>query len=227
MPTTTSSGALALIALLSFIFGVSFAADSTFAHPGRVDRNGCHRDAGAGKKHCHPDRAQANAPKFDPAHPPRPGDEGVFHGPLLRVKDGDTLEAKVQGVAMEFRLAEIDAPELHQPYGDKSKRELLSLLADRYLVIMPFDTDRYGRTVAHIWSGGTHLNEELVQRGAAWFYDAYSRGDALYYVEQDARKAKRGLWALPLKDRIEPWVWRRDERLEGEGRSAQKAKRHS
>jgi endonuclease YncB( thermonuclease family) len=207
MPTTTSSRAL-VGALLS----LALALQPTLAHPGRVDQNGCHQDAGASKKHCHAERARANAPKFDAAHPPRAGDEGAFHGPLLRVKDGDTLAAKVQGVAMEFRLAEVDAPELHQPYGDKSKQELQSLIAGRYLVIVPFDTDRYGRTVAHIWAGSTHLNAELVKRGAAWFYDAYSRGDALYYVEQDARKAKRGLWALPLKDRLEPWVWRADER---------------
>jgi endonuclease YncB( thermonuclease family) len=202
---TTRARTLALAALLSLV-----CHGDALGHPGRVDRNGCHQHAGADRKHCHAERSQASAPKFDP--PPKPGDEGVFHGPLLRVKDGDTLEAKVQGVAMEFRLAEIDAPELRQPYGERAKQALQKLAAGRYLVIMPFDTDRYGRTVAHVWAGSTHLNEALVRQGAAWFYDAYSRGDALYHVELSARDAKRGLWALPLKDRIEPWVWRREER---------------
>lgn len=187
-------------------------AASAFAHPGRVDPRGCHQDAAAHTKHCHPERSRASAPALDSAHAPRPGDEGVFHGPLVRVADGDTLTAKVQGVAMEFRLAEIDAPELRQPYGEAAKRELVELVTGQYLVIRPVDTDRYGRTVAHVWAGTVQVNQELVRRGAAWFYDAYSRGDALYVVEQEARKAGRGLWALPLRDRVEPWVFRRERR---------------
>src|SRR5678816_2109014 len=76
-------------------------------------------------------------------HPPRPGDEGVFYGPLVRVKDGDSLVAKVQGVAMDFRLAEIDAPELDQPYGRTAKQELVTLTTGQQLVLVPVDTDRY------------------------------------------------------------------------------------
>jgi endonuclease YncB( thermonuclease family) len=125
---------------------------------------------------------------------PRAGDEGVFYGPLLRVKDGDSLVVRVQGVEMDFRLADVDAPEIDQPYGQ------------------PIDTDRYGRTVAYVWNGDTYLNEQMVKRGAAWFYAEFARGKALYDVEQEARDAKRGLWALPLKDRIEPHLWRERKR---------------
>jgi endonuclease YncB( thermonuclease family) len=151
---------------------------------------------------------ESQAPVFDAAHPPRAGDEGVFFGPLVRVKDGDSLVAKVQGVAMDFRLAEVDAPELDQPYGRAAKQELAALVSGEQLVIVPLDTDRYGRTVAQVWNGNTHVNAELVKRGAAWFYSEFARSPALYYVEQEARAAKRGLWALPLKERIEPWEWR-------------------
>jgi endonuclease YncB( thermonuclease family) len=77
---------------------------------------------------------------------------------------------------------------------------------------MPVDTDRYGRTVVHVWNGTTYLNAEIVRRGGAWFYTEFARGPALYDVEQEARKEKRGLWALPLKDRIEPWEWRKRKR---------------
>ena len=143
------------------------------------------------------------------AIPPRAGDEGVFYGPLVRVKDGDSLVVKVQGVAMDFRLAEIDAPELDQPYGRAAKRELVTLASGRQLVVVPLDVDRYGRTVAQVWNGSTHLNAELVKRGAAWFYPEFARSEALYDVEQQARDAQRGLWALPLQDRIEPWEWRK------------------
>src|SRR5690348_13391034 len=101
---------------------------------------------------------EASIPQFDPEHPPRAGDEGVFYGPLVRVKDGDSLVAKIQGVAMEIRLAEIDAPELGQPYGRDARQALASLASGQQLVIMPLDTDRYGRTVAHVWNGNLHLN---------------------------------------------------------------------
>jgi endonuclease YncB( thermonuclease family) len=77
---------------------------------------------------------------------------------------------------------------------------------------MPVDTDRYGRTVAHVWNGNTYLNAEMVKRGAAWFYAEFARGKALYDVEQEARDKQRGLWTLPLKDRAEPWVWRERKR---------------
>jgi len=143
---------------------------------------------------------------------PRAGDEGVFYGPLLRVKDGDSLVVRVQGVEMDFRLADVDAPEIDQPYGQQAKRELASLAAGKQLVLKPIDTDRYGRTIAHVWNGDTYLNEQMVKRGAAWFYAEFAHGPTLYGVEQEARKAKLGLWALPLKDRVEPWVWRERKR---------------
>lgn len=155
---------------------------------------------------------QSRAPLFDTAHPPSAGDEGVFYGPLVRVKDGDSLVVKVQGVAMDFRLADVDAPELDQPYGPRAKQELMSLASGRQLVIVPVDTDRYGRTVAHVWNGSTYLNAEVVKRGAGWFYARFARSPTLYNIEQEARDAKRGLWVLPLKDRVEPWVWRERKR---------------
>ena len=90
---------------------------------------------------------QSSKPLFDPAQPPRAGDEGVFYGPLVRVKDGDSLVAKVQGVAMDFRLADVDAPELDQPYGPQAKQELAALASGRQLVI-------HARRYRPIWTHG-------------------------------------------------------------------------
>lgn len=146
------------------------------------------------------------------AAPPKAGDEGVFHGPLVRVIDGDSLKVKVQDVVMEFRLAEVDAPEMGQPYGPTSKRELLTLVRGKSLVVVPFETDRYGRTVAHVWVGAVHVNREMVARGAGWFYSRYAMSNELYDVEQDARDARRGLWALSPSDRIPPEQWREQQR---------------
>jgi endonuclease YncB( thermonuclease family) len=185
----------------------------TWAHAGAVDANGCHKEGASGKRHCHQERAkQGKQPRFSAARPPRAGDEGVFFGPLISVTDGDTLRVKVQGVAMDFRLAQIDAPEKNQPYGSEARNELLQLARGQQLVLVPIDTDRYGRIVADAWVGSRCLNRELVKSGSAWFYDEFSNDDALYQLEQQARTAKKGLWALPAAKRIEPWRWRHEKR---------------
>lgn len=52
------------------------------------------------------------------------------------------------------------------------------------------------------------MNFEMVRRGAGWFDPEYAKDEELYIVENAARDAKSGLWALPPEKRIEPWVWR-------------------
>jgi endonuclease YncB( thermonuclease family) len=182
-----------------------------YAHPGNLDRKGCHYEKEAGKRHCHPDRV-ASSHVVAPPGPPRAGDEGVFDGPLMWVTDGDTLRVRVRGREMEVRLADVDAPERDQPHGWESKLQLIDLVKGQHLILAPRDVDHYGRVVAHVWVGDVDINRELVERGAAWFYAEYAEDNALYTVEQDARKAKAGLWALALEQRLEPWEWRRRQR---------------
>ena len=122
------------------------------AHPGGIDKNDCHRDIKAGERHCHPERQRIKQlSTCELKRAPRAGDEGVFYGRFVRVTDGDTFEAKVQGVVMDFRLAEADAPESDQPYGQQARNQLLSLVRGHELVLVPIDTDRYGRTVVFVW----------------------------------------------------------------------------
>lgn len=148
----------------------------------------------------------------DAKRPPRAGDEGVFYGPLISVADGDSFRARIQGVAMEFRLYAIDAPERDQAYARQSREALQSLLGKHEIVMVFIDIDRYGRIIADVWANERHVNRELVARGAAHFYPEYARDNALYEVEQEARDARRGLWNLPLAQRVEPWVWRERKR---------------
>jgi endonuclease YncB( thermonuclease family) len=206
------------LTLRSFLTCLSLLiASAAHGHSGAVGADGCHEDTARGKRHCHPERKSSRAaapaqPQFTSARPPRAGDEGVFFGPLLRVTDGDTLRVKVQGVGMDFRLSQIDAPEKSQPYGSEARADLLRLVRGKQVVLVPIDTDRYGRTVADVWIGSRNVNRELVKNGSAWFYDEFSRDAALYELEQQARIAKRGLWALPAAQRIEPWRWRHEKR---------------
>jgi endonuclease YncB( thermonuclease family) len=153
-------------------------------------------------------------PAYDREHPPKPGDEGVFYGPLVKVVDGDSLNAKVQGVVMRFRLQGVDAPEHDQPYGTESTALLRRLTRGpgQQLVLVFDDVDKYGRVVVQAWVGDLELNAEMVRRGAAWSESVFARDDRLYWIEQEARERKVGLWALPAKNRIEPWEWRKRKR---------------
>ncbi len=161
---------------------------AAFAHPGGIDKNGCHLDRQAGERHCHPERLVAKSlSTCELKAPPSVGDEGVFSGPFVRVSDGDTFEAKVQGVVMDFRLAEADAPEKDQPYGQPARKELATLLRGQTLVLVPIDTDRYGRTVVFAWVDGACVNKEMIRRGAAWFYTEFAQTNAMQFIEERAR----------------------------------------
>ncbi|MFB6276271.1 MAG: thermonuclease family protein [Halothece sp.] len=41
--------------------------------------------------------------------------------------------------------------------------------------VNPIGTDRYGRKVAEVFLGETFINAEMVRKGYAWHYQAYSR----------------------------------------------------
>jgi endonuclease YncB( thermonuclease family) len=128
---------------------------------------------------------------------------------VLWVIDGDGLRVEANDTAEEIRLADIDAPERDQSYGWQATLELIDLVRDREILVTPRDVDHYGRIVADIEIDGRNVSRELVGRGAAWFNSKYARDETLYRVEQSARDARRGLWALPVGQRVEPWVWRK------------------
>jgi endonuclease YncB( thermonuclease family) len=151
-------------------------------------------------------------PRFDPTTPARAGDDGVLFGPLVNVIDGDTLIVKIQGAALHFRLAGIDAPELGQPFGDEARNGLAELIGEQPCVLVYEEGDMYGRLVAHLWIGDRYVNAEMVQRGMAWFDSRSAPDDLLFGYEDEAREASRGLWTLPKEQRIAPWEWREGQR---------------
>jgi len=55
---------------------------------------------------------------------------------------------------------------------------------------------------------GTNVNHTLVKDVWCWWYRKYAPGDTvLEGLEDDARQAKKGLWADPQP--VPPWEWRR------------------
>ncbi len=52
----------------------------------------------------------------------------TYEGKVVGVSDGDTVTLLMSGHQVRVRLAEIDAPEKRQPYGQRSKQSLSELV---------------------------------------------------------------------------------------------------
>ncbi|MFC3127218.1 thermonuclease family protein [Pseudoroseomonas globiformis] len=136
-----------------------------------------------------------------------------LRGEAVGVADGDTLTLLTPDrQQVRVRLAQIDAPEAGQPWGSRARQALADLVFRRSVVVLVMDTDRYGRTVGMVRVGRLDANAEMVRQGHAWVYRQYLRDRSLLAVEEEARQARRGLWALPEAERVPPWAWRRQQR---------------
>jgi endonuclease YncB( thermonuclease family) len=127
---------------------------------------------------------------------------------VVAITDGDTVKVRCDEQPQQrVRLAEIDTPEKAQPFGAKAKQALSDLAYMKKVRMEVETTDRYGRLVAHLYDGDTHINAVLVEQGMAWCYRQYLKRDWCLPAEKRAKEAKRGLWldAEP----VPPWEWRR------------------
>jgi len=139
----------------------------------------------------------------------------VFH-----VADGDTitvLTADKQQVRV--RLANIDAPEKGQAFGQACRQSLAAQVYQRDVTLRPIpgeDHDKYGRLVATVELAGADVNLAQLATGCAWHYTEFARRNqaapefARYAAaEQQARAGRIGLWAdaHPIK----PSLFRKTE----------------
>jgi endonuclease YncB( thermonuclease family) len=142
-----------------------------------------------------------------------PASAEEISGRVVGVLDGDTVTVLTEAKEpIKVRLAEIDTPESGQSYGSRAKQALSDLVYGKSVRVVVQDTDRYRRTVGRVYAGAQDINAEMVRQGAAWVYRQYNRDPSLLPIEQEARAAKRGLWALPEAERTPPWEWRAAER---------------
>jgi endonuclease YncB( thermonuclease family) len=134
-----------------------------------------------------------------------------FTGKVVAVADGDTLTVLVDRRQVQVDLAEIDAPELKQPFGQRSRQSLADLCFGNDAVVREAGRERNGRTIGHVDCSGTDANTEQVRRGMAWVYRR-SAGSTppLYFLEDEAQRSHEGLWAD--RSPIAPWIWRKDQR---------------
>lgn len=134
-------------------------------------------------------------------------------GQVAYVIDGDTFQLSSHKLGdIRIRIAEIDAPELHQPYGQKAKSYLRDLIESKDVICNITEKDRYGRYIAKINVPGTRnidVAAEMVRAGYAWHYKKYSASQELANIEMKAKLKKKGLWSA--QDAIAPWLYRQQK----------------
>ena len=141
--------------------------------------------------------------------------------PVLKVKDGDSLVVRSGGHQVEVRLAYIDAPEFKQTHGKRAGAVLRSLVGGRKVRLELIGGDVHRRIVARVFSGNRDVNAEMVRRGFAWVRREFPHPRGLARLEDQARAARRGLWAKAQP--IPPWIWRKNKR----DKSSRKSKREA
>lgn len=130
-----------------------------------------------------------------------------LRGRVVGVIDGDTLTiVDVSRHEHRIRLADIDAPEKGQPFGQRSKQSLSDICFGRQAIIEDRGRDRYGRIIGRVRCAGIDASAEQIRRGMAWVFERYATDAGLYAVQNDAKALRRGLWRDPAP--VAPWQWR-------------------
>lgn len=108
-----------------------------------------------------------------------------YQAKLIRVVDGDTVHLKVDlglniFVELSCRLARINAPEMATAEGKQAKMDLTRLLwADPNPVLIVKTTkdkqEKYGRYLVDIITKDGCVNDLMVERKSAVYYDGGKR----------------------------------------------------
>lgn len=128
----------------------------------------------------------------------------ALSGKVVSVHDGDTITILAEKEQIKIRLFGIDAPELKQLFGRKSKEFLTSMIAGQDVEIEQQGNDRYGRVIGIVFLGDRDINKEMVADGYAWAFRKFSKKYAPQ--ESEAKFEKRGLWR---DNPTPPWEWRK------------------
>jgi endonuclease YncB( thermonuclease family) len=133
--------------------------------------------------------------------------EEIIEGRVVGVHDGDTVNLLISGnQQLKIRLAQIDAPESDQAFGQRSKQTLSDMVFNKSIQVKKETIDKYGRTVGTIIVDGIDANKEQIKLGMAWVYRQYFHDQSMIQLEEEAQKSKIGLWSDP--NPIPPWKYR-------------------
>ena len=139
---------------------------------------------------------------------------------VLSTVDGDTLNLLIDGVDTTVRIACVDAPEPNQSFGSESSSRLAQLLPDgAFVTVRVVDRDRYGRTVAEVFSNDQSVGLQLIEEGYAVVYDEYLASCAETqndYLQAEASAEGAALHYWSQSNPVMPWDFRQGVRPIGD-----------
>jgi endonuclease YncB( thermonuclease family) len=143
----------------------------------------------------------------------------ILNGVVVGVSDGDTLKVLDSNKDLHpVRLMGIDAPEKAQPFGQRSKQSLSSLVFRQQVEVEWNKKDKYGRIVGKIRTlDGTDVCLAQISSGRAWHYKQYSSeqtpADRMRYSEAEAKARSNGVGVWRESSPMPPWEWRRNKKF--------------
>lgn len=124
----------------------------------------------------------------------------------IGVTDGDTFTClDTTGKQQKVRIAEIDAPELGQPYGRNARDTLAELIFGKSLAVVAIRSTVDGIVICNVSVNGKDIGHEMVTMGLAWAEP--EAASPLIQDQQDAQNSKRGLWSETSP--TPPWEFRK------------------
>ena len=130
---------------------------------------------------------------------------------VIQVNSGDIIKVTDSNRTIIVRLAGIDAPEPGQPFNHRARTHLTDLILHRTVFIFEYEKGLKDSLVGEVFLEGRSINIEMLRAGLAEVFRGVppKKLDLILYlmIEQDARKAKRGMWVLG-DHYISPSVWR-------------------
>ncbi|WP_372703704.1 thermonuclease family protein [Candidatus Accumulibacter contiguus] len=147
-------------------------------------------------------------------------------GRVVGVADGDTITVlDANREQHKIRLGGIDAPEKAQPFGQRSKQSMSTLVFGKEVDVQWNKRDRYQRIVGKVMvqPSGCPTCPKTLDAGLAqltvalaWWYQKYAKEQSTEdagryeFAEHEARAKRVGLWADGQP--IPPWDWRKGGR---------------
>ncbi|MFC5496344.1 thermonuclease family protein [Caenimonas terrae] len=136
-----------------------------------------------------------------------PAGARALSGIVNHVTDGDTLWVRpLHGAPVQVRIRGLDAPEICQAFGPQARDALAGRVLHRAVRVSIRARDVYHRSVGSVSLDGQDVGAWLVAGGYAWSARYRGRSGPYALEEEQARRARRGLWADAA---IEPRSFRR------------------
>jgi endonuclease YncB( thermonuclease family) len=134
----------------------------------------------------------------------------------IRPDDGDTFFYK----GLAIRILGVDAPEIiheqhgifeNQPYGRRAAEMTVKVLSKAKVIeYLPFQNDRYGRLLAHVFVDGALLSVILIKAGLAYENVSYYGDNGFPDLAERILKASKEYPRPPFE---EPYKWRRRHQI--------------